>query len=597
MFTSRYKLSVAFCITFVLVGYVSSQTALAKVLTPGEQYGGDYEMIFIDKNNLVFFYSTIDHYLFRNWDGSRTWTNETGWTDGWSDAQVVFPNTHVEKPLRYADDEYTFITDGATTKLYSLYPSAEYELTIPYEVDRVVYVYTSTYTATYILIDHSCDQSVASRCREVTKVSYLTIVNKPGTDPLKINLSDQITTTMELGVDARDPEAAQQYDDTDTLRTSFGTQRIYFLTPTDGAFYEWQYGKNDKTINQIDRLQRIIGSRPFSLVDRTGDLLVRVGTTYKLIDLATQPRRHHAFTLTHTFRTKSLHATWDQLYYYWPVTVAPHRVKVAVANFSDDPVLASFAGRFDKPIQLIELDDTYDEDHTALVYDTAAQQLRLYRRNDTDVTDTALWLELDHIDFQCPYICSAQAIMQAALGSKQSQAVLITWLDDQGQLWGNVWNTTWEKKVQLSPEGSVVTTLPTMWRVNYDEDIVLVWSDNANAVYSTIWQHQDGWLLHGQDTAVLDQADEYIPLVSTTYYYDDFRSRQKLNHYVIGESDGTISAYYVTPDEKSLQASYTNSDLISANKVNRINLYLMAFRNANGELQLENLADKFTEDF
>lgn len=588
-------------VAIILATCVSSQAAVAKVLTPGEQYGGDYKLLTIDKDELAVFFSTTDSYLLQSWYGS------------WDDPEIVFPNNNTEKPLRYADGEYTFITDGTTTKVYAIAPT-KYGFEIPYEVDLVVSVFnTDWHESSYVLIDHYCASTITGRCEEVTKVSYLTITSRPSNnwDPVA-DLSDQVTTTLALGVNARGAEAAQYYNDNDTLLAfsdynhDGDDQRMYFFTSTDGALYEWKYEKSGEKVQKIDNLKRVLGNKPFSVLayekiyqqqKYNYYMLVKVGSEQTLVGVpySDTPSRHHAFKVVHTFTDTPLHAVLDRSHFYWSVNVAAQRVKILAARLNDDyeVLTTSFAGRFDQPVQFVDLDDTYDDDHSALLYDTVEQQLRLYRWTGEDSTTEATWLELDHTAFTCSYPCSVQATMTDA----ESSAMIMTWIDDQGQLWGRIWKDTWKNKLQLSPDGTVVTELPEVSLVNSNVDAVLVWTDTVGAVASTMWHHQDGWELAGQDTAILDQADEYIYMVSTTYYYDPVHTHKQLNHYVVGESNGTISAYYVSSDGKELRATYTDSELISGKKINRVDLYLVAFQNALGELQLEAISNKYTDEF
>jgi hypothetical protein len=515
-------------------------------------------------------------------------------------------NTGFTKPVLYTMD-YAFVTDGVQTKVYDVdnYYRQMYVTTLDYVVDSALYMDEDDDAKRFLLIDHSCVDDQAKNCDEVTKVSTLTVTEEAPAWIPQATVTPQLTTTMQLGVDARNAKARYYYDDPDTVVTllNYSTDRLYLFTPTDGQLYTAQLSSGVLDFEKLDSLQRILGHKKYTLVQEENDingdgwyLLVRRGSKTHWVGMsyAQKPDRNEAFKKVLTLNQSNLQAQTylypDQAaYFYWPVTVAAQRVKLTMRtatvakNASIDFTQTDLAGRFNASVQFISLDANWSDQPIILVLDTTDSQLVLYRLEDE------LWQKVSTTSLSCPQSCTAQAVML------DQGTLVITWLSNTQRLMVKVWRDgTWEAEQALSPKGSVVSALPDFATVAAGGGLILTWQDATGMVYSNMRQQSgNDWLRLRRQAAVTTAQDYTVltPTINQSYATDP----ANLNHYVVGQNGKTLEAYLVTHNKKTLKKEHNGADYITSKKMDGTRLYLVAFRNSAGELELEDVGGKFSD--
>jgi hypothetical protein len=309
---------------------------------------------------------------------------------------------------------------------------------------------------------------------------------------------------------------------------------------------------------------------------------------------AQKPDRNEAFKKVLTLNQSNLQAQTylypDQAaYFYWPVTVAAQRVKLTMRtatvakNASIDFTQTDLAGRFNASVQFISLDANWSDQPIILVLDTTDSQLVLYRLEDE------LWQKVSTTSLSCPQSCTAQAVML------DQGTLVITWLSNTQRLMVKVWRDgTWEAEQALSPKGSVVSALPDFATVAAGGGLILTWQDATGMVYSNMRQQSgNDWLRLRRQAAVTTAQDYTVltPTINQSYATDP----ANLNHYVVGQNGKTLEAYLVTHNKKTLKKEHNGADYITSKKMDGTRLYLVAFRNSAGELELEDVGGKFSD--
>lgn len=590
----------------IVIGLSIALPGFAKVLTPGEQYGGDFRFLEVNKDVHAFFYSTPAEYRIRVWQNFTTYDSD-GTYSGWREPEVLMANTGFTKPVLYTMD-YAFVTDGVQTKVYDVanYHRQMYVTTLDYVIDVALYMGDDD-GMRFLLIDHSCVDDQAETCDEMTKLSTLTVTEEAPSWIPQATVTSQLTTEMQLGVDAHQAKARYYYDDSDTLVTllDYSTDRLYLFTPTDGQLYTAHVSNGALDFEQLDSLQRILGHKKYTLIqddtDWTGDswyLLVRRGskTHWVGMSFAKKPEHNQAFKKLLTMSQSNLQAQVDlypdQLaYFYWPATVADQRAKLVMRtatvgkNASIDSTQTDLAGRFNTPVQFISPDGNYSDQPVILAFDAKDSQLVLYRLEDE------IWQKVSTTSLSCPKSCEVRAVMLS------QDTLVITWLSEGQRLMAKVWrDDTWEDEQALSPKGSVVAALPEFATVNGGDSLIVTWQDATDMVYSTMWQQGGTDWLRLRAQAAVTTAEDYTVLATTINQSKD-TDPSNLNHYVVSQVDETLKIYVVTYKKKTLKEAYDGADHITSKKMTGAKRYLVAFRNAAGELQLEDIGGKSPDDF